>query len=42
MIGMNIKQFRQEKHIKQETLADAIGDVIKSIHTHSSVSALFK
>lgn len=25
MIGMNIKQFRQEKHIKQETLADAIG-----------------
>lgn len=25
MIGMNIKQLRQEKHIKQETLADAIG-----------------
>ena len=25
MIGKNIKQFRQEKHIKQETLADAIG-----------------
>ena len=25
MIGMNIKQMRQEKHIKQETLADAIG-----------------
>ena len=25
MIGMNIKQLRQEKHIKQDTLADAIG-----------------
>ena len=25
MIGKNIKQFRQEKHVKQETLADAIG-----------------
>ena len=25
MIGMNIKTLRQEKHIKQETLADAIG-----------------
>ena len=25
MIGLNIKQLRQEKHIKQETLADAIG-----------------
>ena len=25
MIGINIKQLRQEKHIKQETLADAIG-----------------
>ena len=25
MIGKNIRQFRQEKHIKQETLADAIG-----------------
>lgn len=25
MIGKNIKQFRQEKHVKQETLAAAIG-----------------
>ena len=25
MIGMNIKQLRQDKHIKQDTLADAIG-----------------
>ncbi len=25
MIGMNIKQMRQDKHIKQDTLADAIG-----------------
>ena len=25
MIGKNIRQFRQEKHIKQETLAEAIG-----------------
>ena len=25
MIGSNIKQLRQDKHIKQETLADAIG-----------------
>ena len=25
MIGKNIKQFRQEKHIKQETLAEAVG-----------------
>lgn len=25
MIGKNIRQFRQEKHVKQETLADAIG-----------------
>lgn len=25
MIGMNIKQLRNEKHIKQDTLADAIG-----------------
>lgn len=25
MIGMNIKQLRQAKHIKQDTLADAIG-----------------
>ena len=25
MIGRNIKQFRQEKHVKQETLAEAIG-----------------
>ena len=25
MIGMNIKQLRQEKHIKQDTLADAVG-----------------
>ena len=25
MIGTNIKTLRQEKHVKQETLADAIG-----------------
>ena len=25
MLGKNIKQLRQEKHVKQETLADAIG-----------------
>ena len=31
MIGMNIKQFRQEKHIKQETLADAIGVTCQAV-----------
>ena len=25
MIGMNIKLFRQQKHVKQETLADYLG-----------------
>ena len=30
MIGRNIKQFRQEKHVKQETLAEAIGTLRKN------------
>lgn len=25
MLGKNIKQLRQEKHVKQETLAEAVG-----------------
>ena len=33
---------KQSDKIVVLSLADAIGDVIKSIHTHSSVSALFK
>ena len=31
MIGSNIKQLRQEKHVKQETLADALGVTCQAV-----------
>ncbi len=31
MIGSNIKELRQQKHIKQETLADELGVTTQAV-----------